>query len=202
MTHQGRCEDSPERRHSADRRELLRQIGAASTILALSPFAATGMMAQNPSSDLPKTIEEAGERLRNRSVSVTELTKAYLNGAKQFGPKLNPFITLTEEEALKTAAVLDAELGRDKPRGPLHGIPIVYKDNIDTAGTRTTQRPPSLNQLGRTKGLARSTAGPWGLLRERPKARSFASLPRLRATLTMGMSCASCLLLHQARRRM
>ena len=59
-------------------------------------------------------------------------------GAKQFGPKLNPFITLTEEEALKTAAVLDAELGRDKPRGPLHGIPIVYKDNIDTAGTRTT----------------------------------------------------------------
>src|SRR5215472_7515226 len=90
MTHQDRCEDSPEGRHSADRRELLRQIGAASTILALSPFAATGMMAQNPSSDLPKTIEEAGERLRNRSVSVTELTKAYLNGAKQFGRKLNP----------------------------------------------------------------------------------------------------------------
>src|SRR5215470_11939997 len=58
MTHQDRCEDSPEHRHSADRRELLRQIGAASTILALSPFAATGMMAQNPSSDLPKTIEE------------------------------------------------------------------------------------------------------------------------------------------------
>ena len=138
MTNQGRCEDSPERGRSADRRELLRQIGAASTILALSPFAATGMLAQNPSSDLPKTIKEAGERLRNRSVSVTELTKAYLNGAKQFGPKLNPFITLTEEEALKTAAVLDAELGRDKPRGPLHGIPIVYKDNIDTAGTRTT----------------------------------------------------------------
>src|SRR5215475_15652940 len=118
MTHQGRCEDSPERRHSADRRELLRQIGAASTVLALSPFAASGALAQNTSSDLPKTIKEAGERLRNRSVSVTELTKAHLDGAKQLGPKLNAFITLTEDEALKTAAVLDAELGRDKVRGP------------------------------------------------------------------------------------
>jgi aspartyl-tRNA(Asn)/glutamyl-tRNA(Gln) amidotransferase subunit A len=107
-------------------------------MLALSPVTASGVLAQNTPSDLPKTIKEAGERLRNRAVSVTELTKAYLNGAKQFGPKLNPFITLTEDEALKTAAVLDAELGRGNTRGPLHGIPIVYKDNIDTAGTRTT----------------------------------------------------------------
>jgi aspartyl-tRNA(Asn)/glutamyl-tRNA(Gln) amidotransferase subunit A len=138
MTHQDFRDGLPERHHSTDRRELLRQIGAASAMIALSPVTASGVLAQNPSSDLPKTIKEAGERLRNRSVSVTELTKAYLNGAKQFGPKLNPFITLTEDEALKTAAVLDAELRRGNTRGPLHGIPIVYKDNIDTAGTLTT----------------------------------------------------------------
>src|SRR5262249_54297134 len=45
---------------------------------------------------------------------------------------------VTEEEALKTAAILDSELAQGKVRSPLHGIPIVYKDNIDTAGTLTT----------------------------------------------------------------
>jgi|SRR5215471_12349671 len=42
-----------------------------------------------PRIDIPVSVKEAGERLRNRSVSVTELTKVYLIGAKQFGPKLN-----------------------------------------------------------------------------------------------------------------
>ena len=106
-------------------------------MLALSAMP-NEVMAQRGERDLPRTIKEAGERLRNRSVSVTELIKTYINGAKQLGPKLNPFITLTEEEALKTAAVLEVELGQGSTRGPLHGIPIVYKDNIDTAGTLTT----------------------------------------------------------------
>lgn len=124
--------------HSAGRREILRRMGAGSAILALSPVLPKLVAAQGKTLDLPRTIKEAGRRLRNRSIGVTELVKVYLNGAKQLGPKLNPFITLTEEEALKTAAVLEAELKQGKSRGPLHGIPIVYKDNIDTAGTLTT----------------------------------------------------------------
>ena len=66
-------------------------------MLALSAMP-NEVMAQRGERDLPRTIKEAGERLRNRSVSVTELIKTYINGAKQLGPKLNPFITLTEEE--------------------------------------------------------------------------------------------------------
>jgi aspartyl-tRNA(Asn)/glutamyl-tRNA(Gln) amidotransferase subunit A len=71
-------------------------------------------------------------------VSVKELITAYLRGARQFEPILNPFITMTEDHALATAAVLDQELRAGHTRGPLHGIPIVYKDNIDTAGIPTT----------------------------------------------------------------
>jgi aspartyl-tRNA(Asn)/glutamyl-tRNA(Gln) amidotransferase subunit A len=112
-------------------------MAAASAGLALS-IIPSEVMAQNHARDLPHTIAEAGKRLRNRSISVTELVTAYVYGAKQLGPRLNPFITLTEEDALKTAAVLDGELKEGRARGPLHGIPIVYKDNIDTAGTLTT----------------------------------------------------------------
>src|SRR5262249_61610672 len=48
------------------------------------------------------------------------------------------FITVREAQARATAAALDAELRAGKDRGPLHGIPIVYKDNCDTAGILTT----------------------------------------------------------------
>jgi len=107
-------------------------------MLALSPIFRGRLMAQTKTADLPPTIEEAGKRFRNRSLGVTELVNSYLEGSKQLGPQLNPFITLTEEEALKTASVLESELKQGNARGPLHGIPIVYKDNIDTSGTLTT----------------------------------------------------------------
>src|SRR5262249_12957143 len=81
---------------------------------------------------------EAGKRFRDRSLGIVELTQSYLKGAKELKPKLNQYITLTEDEALKTAATLESELAQGKVRGPLHGIPIVLKDNMDTAGTVTT----------------------------------------------------------------
>jgi len=120
---------------SPERRKFVGRIGAASVMSAFSSFFPSEAGAQGK---LPRTITEAGQRFRDRSLGVAELVKSYLDGAKQLGPKLNAFITLTEDEALKTATVLEAELARGNARGPLHGIPIVYKDNIDTAGTLTT----------------------------------------------------------------
>jgi hypothetical protein len=69
----------------------------------------TNVLAQNKVGDLPRSIGEAGKRFRDRLLGITELTKSYLKGAKELAPKLNPFITLTEEEALKTAAILESE---------------------------------------------------------------------------------------------
>ena len=122
----------------ADRREFLRQIGAASAVMGLSPMLPTNVLAQSKAAGLPRSMEEAGQSFRDRSLGITELTQAYLKGAKELAPNLNPFITVTEEEALKTATILESELAQGKARSPLHGIPIVYKDNIDTAGTLTT----------------------------------------------------------------
>jgi aspartyl-tRNA(Asn)/glutamyl-tRNA(Gln) amidotransferase subunit A len=134
MSDRGNVQDM----HYSDRREVLHHIGAAAALAGLSPILPTNVLAQNKVGDLPRSIGEAGKRFRDRSLGITELTKSYLKGAKELAPKLNPFITLTEEEALKTAAILESELAQGKVRGPLHGIPIVYKDNIDTAGTLTT----------------------------------------------------------------
>jgi aspartyl-tRNA(Asn)/glutamyl-tRNA(Gln) amidotransferase subunit A len=90
-----------------------------------------------PDTHLPATITEAGRLLRNGLLTSEALTKQYLQRIKT-NPKLNAFITITEELALETAAALDAELKSGKDRGLLHGIPIALKDNIDTAGIKTS----------------------------------------------------------------
>jgi aspartyl-tRNA(Asn)/glutamyl-tRNA(Gln) amidotransferase subunit A len=66
------------------------------------------------------------------------LTEACLARIATYNPKLNAFITVLKPQALEQARLLDAEQKAGKLRGPLHGIPIALKDNIDTAGIRTT----------------------------------------------------------------
>ncbi len=85
------------------------------------------------------TLTQAAAALRRRVISSEELTKLCLARGKKLDAALNSFITVTEETALAQARVCDRErfhLGR--PAGPLYGIPIALKDNIDTAGIRTT----------------------------------------------------------------
>jgi aspartyl-tRNA(Asn)/glutamyl-tRNA(Gln) amidotransferase subunit A len=90
------------------------------------------------------SIEEVGKLFRKRKLSPVELTKLILARIEQLNPKLNAYITVTAELALAQAKKAEAELfaprGRKGhgDRGPLHGIPISLKDNIYTAGVRTT----------------------------------------------------------------
>jgi aspartyl-tRNA(Asn)/glutamyl-tRNA(Gln) amidotransferase subunit A len=87
---------------------------------------------------VPDSIDAAGRVLRSGALSVEELTATYLRRIERLQPVINAFITVTAEQALRRARRLDAELRAGKDRGPLHGIPIVYKDSIDTHGVRST----------------------------------------------------------------
>jgi aspartyl-tRNA(Asn)/glutamyl-tRNA(Gln) amidotransferase subunit A len=90
------------------------------------------------------TISEIGKLYRRRKLSPVELTQFLLDRIARVNPRLNAYLTLNSEIALKNAAAAESALcsksrrkaGRDL--GPLHGIPISLKDNLYTAGLRTT----------------------------------------------------------------
>lgn len=90
------------------------------------------------------SIEQIGKLFRKRKLSPVELAKFMLARIEQLNPKVNIYLTVTAEMALAQAKKAEAELfgprGRKgrRDRGPLHGIPISLKDNIHTAGIRTT----------------------------------------------------------------
>ena len=84
------------------------------------------------------TISELAPLLRRKKISPVELIQNYLEKAKRFNPHLNAYITLTEDQALADAARAEREIHQGQYRGPLHGIPFSIKDNLSTAGIRTT----------------------------------------------------------------
>lgn len=69
--------------------------------------------------------------------SALELVQAYLARIDTFEQVYNAFVSMNGD-ALETAARLDEEYRRSGPRGPLHGVPLVIKDNMDYGGMVTT----------------------------------------------------------------
>ena len=87
------------------------------------------------------TIEQLQQGYVNGDFTVTEVVQAYLDridAIDDAGPMLNAVIQVNPD-AMTIAAQLDAELKEGKSRGPMHGVPVLLKDNIDTHdGMETT----------------------------------------------------------------
>jgi aspartyl-tRNA(Asn)/glutamyl-tRNA(Gln) amidotransferase subunit A len=90
------------------------------------------------SSALAWTLVEAAEAIRAKRISSSELTKLSLAAAHDWQPRINAFIALEDDRALRQAEIADADLARGKPIGPLHGVPLAHKDLFDRAGQRVT----------------------------------------------------------------
>ena len=74
--------------------------------------------------------------MRTRKISASEVMRAFIAQVERTNPKVNAIVTFLPEQALKAAKALDRRKGT-KP--PLAGLPIAYKDLVDTKGIRTTR---------------------------------------------------------------
>ena len=104
--------------------------------LGLMPF---GVSAQGFALE-EATIADINTAFSQGTLTSQSLVRSYLGRIAAYdsaGPSLNSIITLNPD-ALTTAAQLDAERQLTGPRGPLHGIPVLLKDNIDTSDMKTT----------------------------------------------------------------
>jgi amidase len=86
------------------------------------------------------TIPELQEGYESGAYTIVDVTQAYLERIKEIdqqGPELNSMIYINPD-ATERAQALDEELANGNNRGPLHGIPVVLKDNVDTGDMPTT----------------------------------------------------------------
>jgi len=82
------------------------------------------------------SIKQLSEGLWAKKFSARELTQHFLKRIEQHDKKLNSFVTVCAEAALKNAAAADARLAKGEA-GPLLGIPLAQKDIFCTQGVRT-----------------------------------------------------------------
>ncbi|MSQ25694.1 MAG: Asp-tRNA(Asn)/Glu-tRNA(Gln) amidotransferase subunit GatA [Dehalococcoidia bacterium] len=92
------------------------------------------------------TIGEAGALLKKRELSSVELTTALLQRIRAVEDKVKAYVTVTDELALRQAAAADKRIAAGDA-GPLTGIPMQLKDNLNTRGVRTTCSSRMLEQF-------------------------------------------------------
>jgi len=91
---------------------------------------------------MKNTIEETQEGLRIKEFSCVELVEEYLSRIDTLDKKINAFITITKEEALKKAKWVDETITKESDSAfekfPLLGVPYTSKDNYSTKNIKTT----------------------------------------------------------------
>jgi indoleacetamide hydrolase len=109
-------------------------------LFALGGFASA---VERPADLTQLSVVDAAQLIRDRKVTSTELTQAYLARAEA-NRDLNAFITLDRAGAVAAAQSADAELAAGRVKGALHGVPLVVKDNTHVAGLPNSAATPAL----------------------------------------------------------
>ena len=89
--------------------------------------------------------------IRQKDVSVMEVMEAHLAQIDRVNPVVNAIVTYHPDQALDNARTADEAIAKNKPIGPLFGLPIAHKDLVSTKGVRTTFGSPIFVILFLTK---------------------------------------------------
>src|SRR4051794_31296993 len=104
-------------------------------------IAAAPARAADPPLDLERvTVSDLQAKMAAGQLTSVQLTREYINriaAVNARGPGINA-VRLVNPRALQDASLLDLERSTGHLRGPLHGIPVLVKDNLDVAGLPTT----------------------------------------------------------------
>jgi amidase len=85
-----------------------------------------------------KGAGELAGMIRSGTVSATEVVEAHLQRIEEVNPQLNAVVAVLADEALGAAKQADQRTAAGGELGPLHGVPVTIKENVDVAGTPTT----------------------------------------------------------------
>ena len=93
------------------------------------------------------SVTQLGELIKNREVSPVEVVESYLDRLDSLNDRLYAYLTVCGDQALQSARESERALLRGESRGPLHGVPVAVKDQLNTAGIRTTSGTPIFNDF-------------------------------------------------------
>jgi len=88
------------------------------------------------------SARELARRIHRKELSAREVVDAHLKQIDRINPQLNAMVTLVADAARKQAADADEAAAHGKFWGPLHGLPVAFKDLHETKGIRTTFGSP------------------------------------------------------------
>ena len=111
--------------------------GMAVCLAVLFALASMPIAARAQVDPVELTVAEIQEGLRTGAFTAEDLTRASLERIARYESHYNAFVSMNPA-ALEIARALDVEYAGSGPRGPLHGVPVVIKDNIDYGGLVTT----------------------------------------------------------------
>ncbi len=84
-------------------------------------------------------VADLAKAIRERQVSSREVIQAHIDRINTVNSRLNAVTVVLHEEALRAAEEADQALAQGATLGPLHGVPMTVKENIDLANSPTTQ---------------------------------------------------------------
>lgn len=93
------------------------------------------------------TVHELQEKIKSKELTITEITKVYVDRIKEKEKEVQAFITTLADEAIKQAEEIQHKKEKGEITGNFAGIPIGIKDNICTKGVKTTSASKMLENF-------------------------------------------------------